>query len=116
MRLISFALTTEQFRGRTKHQTRRLGWAKLKPGDELMGVVKGMGLKKGAKVEKLGPIRVVSAVRERLDSIDYADVFNEGFPDLTPAEFVAMFCGHNGCTPETIVTRIEFRYLDGVVL
>lgn len=113
MRHISFALTTGQFRLRVKFVTRRLAWLKARPGDVLMGVVKSQGLKKGEKVERLGPIEVVSARRERLDAIDQADVIAEGFPDLTPAEFVAMFCGHNRkATPATIVTRIEYRYLD----
>lgn len=40
------------------------------------------------------------------------EVIREGFPDLTPAEFVAMYCRHNGCTPETVVTRLAFSYLD----
>jgi hypothetical protein len=39
----------------------------------------------------------------------------EGFrwhPDYKfPSGFVAMFCAtHKGCTPETIVTRIEFAF------
>jgi hypothetical protein len=47
MRNISFSITRFQFCDRTKTVTRRLGWAKLKPGDVLMGVEKAMGLKKG---------------------------------------------------------------------
>ena len=39
------------------------------------------------------------------------DVIAEGFGDLTPSEFVAMFCREMGCNPGTDVTRIEFRYL-----
>ena len=40
MRNISFMLTTQQFRNRTKTVTRRMGWWNLKPGDILMGVEK----------------------------------------------------------------------------
>lgn len=50
MRNISFALTTPQFKSRSKDVTRRIGWWFLKPGDVVMGVEKGMGLKKGEKV------------------------------------------------------------------
>jgi hypothetical protein len=35
----------------------------------------------------------------------------EGFPDLTPSEFVRMFCeSHKGCTRESVVNRIEFMF------
>jgi hypothetical protein len=41
-----------------------------------------------------------------------ADASAEGFPAMTPAEFVAFFCRtHRGCNPEDMVTRIEWRYL-----
>lgn len=112
MRNISFALTEPQILAGTKTVTRRTGWATLAPGTLLMGVRKGMGLKKGETVHRLRPIRVVSVRREALGAIDQADVIAEGFPEMTPAEFVAMFCAHNNCGPETVVTRIEFEYAD----
>ena len=46
-RNMSFALTTEQFKARTKTVTRRFGWWFLKPGDVVRGVEKAMGLKPG---------------------------------------------------------------------
>src|SRR5690606_12701437 len=116
MRNISFALTTEQFRKRTKTVTRRNGWKHLKQSDDHMGCVKCMGLKKGERVEKHGAIRVVSARREplrrMLDDPGYghAECHREGFPDMTPAEFVDFYCRANRCTPDEEVTRIEFAY------
>lgn len=126
MRNISFALTTHQFRDRSKTVTRRIGWTKLKPGDLLMGVVKGMGLKPGEKVERLGAIRVVSVRQEELQAmtrdLDYGfkETTLEGYPAGTvkhyPSAFVEFFCAsHKGCTPSTLVTRIEFEYVDGWV-
>lgn len=115
MRLISFALTTRQFRARTKTVTRRLGRADLKPGTTLRAVEKAMGFRKGEHPVKLGPIRVVSVRRERLDAIDQEDCAREGFPELSPGGFVEMFCLHGRAKkvrPETIVTRIEFEYLE----
>ncbi|MGN2640598.1 hypothetical protein ACTD5D_31400 [Nocardia takedensis] len=54
--------------------------------------------------------------RERLDLITSDEVRAEGFPDSTPAEFVAFFCRtHTGCTPESVVTRIQWRYLDNPI-
>lgn len=76
-----------------------------------MAVEKGQGLKKGAKIKRLGPIEVLSVTREALLEIHgYPnDCKREGFPDFTPADFIDMFCEHNGCRPTSFVTRIEFR-------
>lgn len=35
----------------------------------------------------------------------------EGFPKMTPEEFVEMFCEMNNCEPETEITRILFDYV-----
>jgi len=113
MQNIAFSMTTRQFRDRTKTVTRRCGWLKLKAGTRLQGVVKGMGLKKGEHPEALGIIEVVSVGREQLNVITQQEVIREGFPEMTPAEFIEMFCkGDRGCKPETVVTRIEYRYID----
>lgn len=137
-RNISFALTTEQIRNRTKTVTRRLGWKNLKKGDILNACVKCMGLKKGEKPEKLCQIRVVDVrleplnfmesqegaarfVKDLMDfwnDVDYpkdygnTEAAKEGFPNLTGSEFVGMFCENMRCEPETEVTRIEFEYLE----
>lgn len=118
MRNISFALTTEQFKNRTKTVTRRLGWRRLNVGDRLMGCVKCMGLKPWEKLERLGEIVVLGVRREPLARMilepcayGLADVCAEGFPEMSPTEFVEMFCRHMKCTPETFVTRIEFEYI-----
>lgn len=109
---MSFSLTTPQFRARTKTVTRRIGWWDLAPGDILDGCEKAMGLKKGEKVIVLGPIRIISADPVILGDITQDDVVAEGFPNLTPTEFVAMFCAtHHKCTPDTQVNRIEFQYI-----
>lgn len=114
MKNISFSITTEQFKAKTKTVTRRLGWANLKPGQHLMGCKKCMGLKPGEKIEKLGEIRVVSVRRERLDDVlgKYDnEMINEGFPAMTRMEFINMFCREMHCTPDQVVTRIEFEYV-----
>ena len=114
MRRISFSMTEAQFLDGSKTITRRMRWLKLKAGERLAGIRKGMGLKKGEKQHVLGDIRVVSVRREQLDAITQEDVVREGFPDMTPAEFVTFFCkGHSECNPFTTVTRIEFRRIDG---
>lgn len=108
---MSFALTTGQFRRREKWVTRRLGWWFLRPGDVVMGVEKGMGLRRGETVVRLGLIRIVSVRAEPLAVITAADVVAEGFPDKDPEWFIDMFCHHNRVTPETVVNRIEFAYI-----
>lgn len=35
----------------------------------------------------------------------------EGFPEMTPEEFVELFCEMNGCQPDTVITRILFDYV-----
>jgi hypothetical protein len=119
MRNISFALTTMQFKNRTKTVTRRLGWKTIGPGETLQAVVKSQGLKKGEHPVKLGKIYVESVRREKLKDLrtrfgGYGrdECKKEGFPEMLPWEFIMFFCKHNKCDPETFVTRIEFSYLD----
>lgn len=111
MRNMSFALTTAQFKNGSKDVTRRLGWLHAKPGDFIRGVVKCMGLKPGEKIQPLGIIKIVDVRRERLDRITREDVEREGFPGKSCKDFVFMFCKHMKASPDTIVTRIEFRHV-----
>lgn len=117
-RNISFMLTTPQFIDGSKDVTRRLGWLFLREGDDLMGVEKSQGLGKGGKIKKLGLIRVVSVRRELLldmignEEYGREECRREGFPEKSPEEFVAFFCGsHAKCMPSSLVTRIEFKKL-----
>lgn len=122
MRNMSFALTEQQVLQQTKSVTRRLGWLMLQPGHLVQPVRKGMGLRPGEKIVRLGgPIRIIDVRREPLLLMATDPVYGfkettlEGFPgphpNHAPAEFVAMFCAtHRGCTPETIITRIQFSY------
>lgn len=111
MRNISFSLTKEAIYSRTKTVTRRLGWALLKPGDHLIAIEKGQGLKKGEKVKRICEIEVVSVAWETLRSITPSECDLEGFPGMNPGEFVEMFCTANQCDPTVLVRRIEFKYV-----
>ncbi|MBT3042240.1 MAG: ASCH domain-containing protein [Candidatus Thiodiazotropha sp. (ex Codakia orbicularis)] len=114
---MSFALTTEQFKNRTKTVTRRKGRKFLKPGDVVMGCKKCMGLKPGEKLERLGRIRIIDTKREYLSDMTFdleygqIEAVREGFPEMTPDEFVSMFVDHMGGDVNQEVTRIEFEYL-----
>lgn len=113
MRMMSFFLTTPQFRARTKSVTRRLGWWNLKPGDAVMGVVKCQGLGKGGKVERLGAIRITDVRREQLKEISVEECVKEGFPDLDPIQFITMFMRtHKDTSAYTYINRIEFEYVE----
>jgi hypothetical protein len=136
MRNISFALTTQQVRDHQKTVTRRVGWTFLKVGDLLCAIEKGQGLMKGEKVRRIGVIRVVDVRVERLDRMESESIYgqqeciSEGFPNLSPMEFVAMFCASHKIPdnrpwglpkrrrqafpmlPCDEVTRIEFEYVD----
>jgi hypothetical protein len=114
MRHISFSLTTQQVRDKTKDVTRRIGWTFLKPGARLMAIEKGQGLKKGEKVKRICEIEVVTIKREPLRAIlDYpiTEIDREGFGYTTRYEFVELFLRANGGTETQIVTRIEFKYV-----
>jgi len=110
-RNMSFAMTTEQFRNKTKTVTRRFGWLFLKAGDEVRGVEKAMGLKKGEKIKQLGMVRIISTRQEPLNAITQDDVIKEGFPDWTPAQFIQMLIDHYKVDPTKEVNRIEFEYI-----
>ena len=111
MKSISFALTERQFLDGSKNVTRRLGWKTLKPGDRLRAVRKAMGLKRGEHPVVLGEIEVVSVHREPLLAITTrpGDCGREGFPEMTPLEFVAFFCREMRVGALHTVTRIKFR-------
>lgn len=136
MRNMSFMLTTEQIRNRTKTVTRRVGWTFLKPGDLIRAVERCQGLKKGESVQPLAVLRIEGVRRERLDRMTTEWVYGEdectaeGFRHYLPSEFVAMFCKTHTVPdkrawglplrkrqpfpmlPCDEVTRIEFSYVD----
>lgn len=115
MRNISFYATKQQVRDGIKDVTRRTGWKDARPGLMLQPVEKAQGLKKGEKVVKLrGPILLVRVSFEPLYMIydNPFEVIREGFADMSPCEFMDMFCAMNKCEPSEVITRLEFRYTD----
>lgn len=107
-------MTIDQFNDGSKDVTRRFGWWFLKPGDILCAVEKGMGLKKGEKIRRLGLIKVVSTTAEPLNAITQEDCDREGFPNFSPDDFVWMLQHHYKCEPDKICNRIEFERINGV--
>lgn len=110
-RLMSVALTEPQVRARTKYRTRRLGWRFLRPGDRLTLCRKVMG-RKGEPLVRICDVEVTDVRRCQLAVHWDDDPAAEGFPDWTYDEFVEFFCQHMKATPETVVTVIDWRYLD----
>lgn len=110
-RSMSFFHTRPQIREQTKTVTRRRGWSELNPGQLFWAVEKAQGLKLGEKVKRLALLRCLSNHPTVLHSIEQSDVIAEGFPELTPDGFIAMFCHHMGGEPDQIVNRIEFEYV-----
>jgi len=111
-------------RNRTKTVTRRLGWKTLKPGTLLRVVEKAMGLKPGEKIVPMAVVRVVSVSFEQIRLMTLpgrmthvgddatAEVRKEGFPQMTPEQFVQFFCKAFKCEPNQWVTRIEWEYVE----
>lgn len=112
MRNMSFMLTPEQLRARTKDVTRRLGWWNVMRGELVQAVLQCQGLKKGETVTKLCVIKILDARSEPLNRITAQDVIREGFPKLTKREFIDLFCRANKCKPDVVVNRIEFEYVE----
>ena len=112
MRNMSFSMTEAQMRDKSKTVTRRFGWAFIKPGDLVMACVKTMGLKKGEKMDRIGPIRILSTRWEPLNAITKEDCIKEGFPDMEPADFVAMLLvAYPKKFKVSSVNRIEFEHV-----
>ncbi|WP_415677812.1 hypothetical protein [Tsukamurella hominis] len=108
---MSVALTTEQVRAQQKTVTRRAGWQVLRPGDLVTLCPKVRGRRAGEALERIVTVEIVSTRRERLDAITADDVVAEGFPGMTPPEFVAFFiASHRGVSASSEITRIEWAY------
>lgn len=116
-RLMSVSLTEEAVAARAKTVTRRLGWKFLQPGDQLTLCRKVMGRRHPDgtvdPLVRLADVEVVSVRREPLAAITPDDVRAEGIhTTATPSEWARWYASTMGCQPDTIVTRIEWRYLD----
>jgi len=113
-RNMSFMLTTDQIRNKAKTVTRRVGWWYLQTGDIVNAVEKGMGLKKGEKIKRICQIRIKSALLQELilEKITQEECNKEGFPDLSPQEFIDFICANNKeIWYGRPIMRIEFEYV-----
>lgn len=112
-RLMSFKLTKNQIRNRTKTVTRRLGWQGLKQKTNLVACEQCQGLKKGEKIIRICLIQTTQDARpECLDMITQEEVIKEGFPGMTVLNFIDMFIQHMWCKRNQVVNRIEFEYIE----
>lgn len=126
-RLMSVAFTEQAVRDRTKTVTRRKGWWTdkngrhlVKVGDRITLCRKVMGRKKGEPLERICDVEVVHVQRHPLSSLLTCDpqeaaeeMACEGFPGMSPAEFISRyFTDAQGIHPDSLVTRIEWKYLD----
>jgi hypothetical protein len=111
-RLMSVAMTEEAVRRRTKTVTRRKGWAYLRAGERITLCRKVMGRRHGEPLVRIVDVQVVSVRREPLKSITAEEVAREGFPGMSPQEFVrTFFVVAQGIQPDDVVTRIEWVYV-----
>ena len=113
MRLISFAKTTEQFVEGLKTETRRDGWRRAHVGDMLQPVnrLPRVGAGKWWPLLWRGEYRHIQldlVERVRLGDITKEQVQKEGFPEMSPVEFVRFYCAPRQPDPDRIVTRLSF--------
>jgi hypothetical protein len=116
---MSVSLTEAAVRARRKTVTRRVGWWTDRRGRRLLQVGDRLALcrqvmgRRGEPLVRVADVMITSVTRQPLRDITADDVALEGLAPMTPPEFIDFFCRtHKGCTPETTVTRIEWRYLD----
>jgi hypothetical protein len=119
-RLMSVAMTEQPVVDRTKTVTRRLNWWRdkngrrlLKRGDRLTLCRKVQGRKPDELIVRLAEVQVTGIRRERLDSLTDREVKLEGFPGMSPGEFIERFFKPQGIGRAHTVTRIEWRYIEG---
>lgn len=123
-RRMSCSLTIDAVGARTKTVTRRhiTTWKNLRPGDRLTLIEKGMGLAKGERQVVLAEVEVVSNTFVRLWDIDEDECAREGFPHMSPPDFIDMWIESHHVPDfrdqneamHYVVRRIEWRYLDEV--
>lgn len=118
-RLMSVSHTTEQVRAEIKTETRRLGWWEdkngrrlVKPGDTLTLCEKVMGRRQGEPLVRICDVLVTDVRRERLCDITPEAVVAEGFPGWSTDMFIVFFTRTFGVHEATLVTVIQWRYLD----
>ena len=112
-RLMSVSLTEPAVLARQKTVTRRKGWTFLQPGTRLTLCRKVMGRKPGEPLVRIVDVEVVSVGREPLRCITAEDVAREGFPGMSPGDFVhRFFVAAQGMNPDDVVTRIEWTYIE----
>jgi len=110
-RNMSFAMTVDQVRNKTKTVTRRFGWDFLQPGDILHAVEKGMGIKKGEKIKRICKIRIIGFRKERLCDITQDDVIKEGFESWDEEDYINLITDQYNVKREVVMNRIEFEYV-----
>lgn len=103
---LSFFLTLEEFKSGLKDVTRRLNkngptWQRCVPGHIYQAVKQAQGLRKGEKIVKLNPIRIITVRQEpvyrMLADPEYGklECIREGFPEYSPEQFVSMLLREN---------------------
>lgn len=108
--LMSFRRTQRQLWAGEKDVTRRLGWWELaRPGLEFKAVSR-TPRNPGLNYLEMGVYRVLSNGPSRLGDVDRLECVREGFPDLSPTEFVDLFC-HGRPDHDLVVNRIEYEPL-----
>ena len=99
---------------KTKTQTSRIGWEFLKLGDVNMACEKCQGLKKGEKIIKIGPIKVIKNEPIKVHPYYYSEqnVIAEGFPGMRPVDFIYnILIGKCKCELSQPINRITFEHL-----
>lgn len=114
VRLMSFALTVPQMKAKLKTVTRRHSARNIEVGDLFLAVEKARGVRREDR-KSIAVIRAVSVRRETLGDVTEKECALEGFPELSPAQFIEMYLKGNSISrrlplEQIECTRIEFKF------
>ena len=108
---------------RTKTVTRRVNWTDVKVGEVLCAQERSASGHAEDPGVPIATIRVVDVrfepLRRIIDDLEYGldECRKEGFGEdpvlYHPSAYIEYFRqAYSGCTPDTVITRIEFEYVD----
>lgn len=107
---LDFPYTKKYIKNRVQTVTRRIKCPSMQPGD-LFTACEKFKDNEPCFILLHHQLRVVSKQEEKLCDISQRDVYKEGFPHVTVAEYLDLFKRRHKCKDEQIVIRIEFEHI-----
>lgn len=107
---LDFPYTKKYIKNRVQTVTHRVECPDIQPGDLFIACEKFED-NEPCNILRHHQLRVVNKREEKLCNISQEDIYKEGFPNVTIAEYLDLFKRRYKCKDEQVVTRIEFKYV-----